>query len=132
MLWNRAYGVWRSNHFSPKECECKCGVCTQQRFDDKLLKMLEEVREEVGLPIKITSGFRCARYQEILRNKGYETAVGTSSHEMGMAADIRCDDMLKLETACLRVFANYSLGKSNTFIHLDIRSGGPRRWSYKI
>ncbi len=132
MIWSRSdLATWKSKHFSAKEFECKDGICTRQLADDKLIKMLDEVREMVALPITITSGFRCAKRQDDLRKQGYETATGISSHEMGQAADIACADMTKLKEACEKVFAKYSVGVAKSFIHVDIRTGGPRRWGYK-
>ncbi len=55
-----------------------------------LIKVLDVIREELGEPIIVNSGFRCPE----LNN-----AVGgskTSWHLKGMAVDIRCSDNLKL------------------------------------
>ena len=133
MIWNRRdVTTWASKHFRAKEFECQCGVCARQVMDDKLIAMLDEVRELVGLPIKVTSGFRCANRQDALRKQGLETTAGKSSHENGMAADLACADMAALEKACLEVFADRSVGIARTFIHVDTRQGvKPRRWRYK-
>lgn len=131
MIWSRSdLATWSSKHFRAKEFECQCGVCQRQALDDKLLSMLEEVRELVGSPVRITSGYRCANRQDALRKQGLETAAGKSSHEEGKAADLACADMAALEKACLQVFAKYSIGTAKAFIHVDIRTGGPRRWGY--
>jgi uncharacterized protein YcbK (DUF882 family) len=131
MVWDRHHGVWKSRYFSPKEFECTDNVCKRQVLDDTLIRMLDEVRELVGLPVRVTSGFRCAKRQADLRAQGLETAKGVSSHEMGQAVDIACSDMKALEEACLKVFAKHSVGIAKTFIHVDVRTGGPRRWGYK-
>jgi uncharacterized protein YcbK (DUF882 family) len=131
MIWSRSdLATWSTKHFKAKEFECHDNVCQRQVCDDKLLSMLEEVRELVGMPLTITSGFRCAKRQDDLRKQGLETATGISSHEMGQAADIACADMTKLREACEQVFAKYSIGVAKVFIHVDVRAGGPRRWSY--
>jgi uncharacterized protein YcbK (DUF882 family) len=131
MIWSRSdLATWSSKHFRAKEMECHCGCCQRQVCDDKLIAMLEEVRELVGIPITVTSGFRCAKRQDDLRKQGLETAVGKSAHENGQAADITCSDMKALEKACLTVFAQHSVGVAKTFCHVDVRTGGPRRWSY--
>jgi uncharacterized protein YcbK (DUF882 family) len=132
MVWNRSdITTWTSKHFRAKEFECRCGCCARQVLDDKLISMLDEVRDLVGRPVRITSGFRCAKHQDDLRKQGLETAVGKSSHENGQAADLSCPDMAALEKACLQVFAQYSVGVAKAFIHVDVRQGGPRRWRYK-
>lgn len=120
-----------SKHFSYNEMCCKCGLCQIQVSDDQFLALLEELREEYGAPITVNSAYRCANKQAQLRKAGYETAVGISSHEQGKAADITAEDMIKLKAAAFKIFARYSIGLASSFIHLDSRSGGPRRWSYK-
>jgi zinc D-Ala-D-Ala carboxypeptidase len=131
MIWGRGdLATWQSKYFRAKEFECQCGVCQRQVLDDKLIAMLDEVRDLVGIPIKINSGFRCAKRQDDLRKQGLETATGKSSHENGQAADIACADMAALEKACLTVFAKHSVGVARTFIHVDVRANGPRRWGY--
>ena len=131
MIWNRRdVTTWASKHFRAKEFECQCGVCARQVMDDKLIAMLDEVRDLVGLPIKVTSGFRCANRQDALRKQGLETTAGKSSHENGQAADLACADMAALGKACLLVFGKHSVGLGPSFIHVDVRTGGPRRWGY--
>jgi uncharacterized protein YcbK (DUF882 family) len=89
------------------------------------------VRVAFNAPITINSGYRCAVKQEQLRKAGYETAVGISSHELGIAADISAPDMAALGVAVEKVFGPYSIGTANSFYHVDSRPNGPRRWSYK-
>lgn len=131
MIWNRSdLTAWTSAHFKAKEFECSCGICSRQVADDRLIKLLEDLRVLLNMPIRINSGFRCANKQQQLRNAGYETAVGTSTHEMGQAADLSCDDMAALRVACETIFGKFSIGTAHSFIHVDIRAGGPRRWGY--
>lgn len=129
--WHRSQGVWKTAHFKAKEAECRCGICSMQMISDDFLLKLEELRQEYGAPIRINSGYRCQLKQDQLRKQGYETAKGISSHTQGIACDVSGSDMAALEAACLKVFANFSVGVAKTFIHVDQRSGGPRRWSYK-
>lgn len=135
MRWTRHNGAGNaSKYFSFKELECKDGICKEQFMNDQFLDMLDEVRELYGQPILVTSAFRCAHHQNTLRQKGYETASGTSSHEQGIAADIRpttMEFMPQLLGAVQQVFKNYSIGVASGFIHVDSRPGGPRRWGYQ-
>lgn len=131
MFWTRNNGAWQSAHFKCKEFECKCSLCQQQMLDDQFLEMLEQVRVLYGKPITITSGYRCAKHQDDLRKQGAETAVGISSHQTGNAADITGSDIEGLRKAVEQVFTKYSIGSAKTWFHIDNRTGGPRRWSYK-
>ncbi len=133
LIWRRGQGTQFTPHFHAREFQCSCGLCSQQHIDDLLLKDLEDVRQETGLSLTITSAFRCSRYQQVLRDKGYETAKGISSHEMGMAVDVvpsphTPENMAKLEASLAKRFPN--IGVSSRFIHVDKRPGGPRRWGY--
>jgi uncharacterized protein YcbK (DUF882 family) len=129
-MWDRTQTFQLSPHFSSSEFTCSCGVCQKQLINQQFLDMLEAVRTAFGAPIKINSGYRCAVKQEQLRKQGYETAVGISSHELGIAADVSAHDMAALGIAVATVFGPYSIGTAKSFIHVDSRPGGPRRWSY--
>ena len=93
-------------------CSCNCG------FDDislLLVEKLQELRDEVGKPIRVTSGCRCASHNR---------AIGgglVSSHQSGLAADIDCSsspERMNIIPAACRMFRR--VGIAETFIHLDI------------
>jgi uncharacterized protein YcbK (DUF882 family) len=117
-----------SANFSTKEFLCSCGVCSPHRLDPDLIKRLQRVRDALNMSITVTSGFRCAKRQAQLRKGGLQTAAGTSTHEMGAAADITCSDMDALLVACEKEFK--SIGVANTFLHVDTRVDKVRRWKY--
>lgn len=130
--WPRGQVRPLSEHFSAREFQCNCGICSGQFIDQDLIDKLEEVRALLGAPITVTSGYRCARKQQMLRAQGYETSVGQSTHEQGKAADIKADDMDKLRVFVDMVFNSYGVAKS--FIHVDLRprraDGSKRTWKY--
>lgn len=128
-FFRRGESLQLTKDFHSREMTCGCGVCSEQSINSGALQALQKLRDAYGLPITITSAYRCARYQEILRNRGYETAKGISSHEMGIAFDITASDMPKLSALAPTYFAN--IGTSPRFLHVDARTGGPRRWIYK-
>ena len=132
-IWRRGVNGKLSTHFSKREFECSCGICAEQQISLELVDRLEKVRLTVGLPLIITSAYRCARKQTQLRSQGLETSSGKSSHEEGQAADVVCSDMKKLELACLSLFDN--VGIASSFIHVDVRArksdGSKRIWTYK-
>lgn len=133
--WRRGQGEALSPHFKAKEFECTDGVCSEQRIDMRLVERLEEVRVEIGLPLIITSAFRCANRQSQLRKSGIKTAVGVSTHEMGQAVDVTlpeahrtAENMARLLELLDARFA--AIGVAATFYHCDLRSDRKRRWEY--
>ena len=69
-----------TDNFSYDELQCPC--CEQLEIDYRFIKSLQEVRDEIGRPMKINSGFRCAEHN---------LKVGgpiTSNHLKGRAVDI--------------------------------------------
>ena len=71
-----------SPHFAVSEFQCGCGRCEIQRADPRLFAMLEELRECVGRPIVISSGYRCEAHN---RKVGGSTF---SKHCAGLAVDL--------------------------------------------
>jgi zinc D-Ala-D-Ala carboxypeptidase len=57
------------------------------------VKVLEPVRVHFGAPVKVTSGFRCARLNKAVGGSG------TSQHCFGEAADFSVDGVSDLEVA---------------------------------
>ena len=117
---------WLSEHFRAHEFKCPCcGVCGVQL---RLIDALEKLRKKLGnAPIHITSGFRCWEHNE---------AVGgapKSRHVTGEAADIIVEGRHDVEVidAAERIepFSHGGIGKYGTFVHLDVRHGGPARWT---
>ena len=87
-----------------------------QLMDKRLLKKLDKVREIVGEPIIITSGFRTPAHNESVNG------VEFSSHLKGLAVDIaiRHSRMrFKLISALFEVGIN-RIGIADNFIHIDI------------
>ena len=94
-----------------------------QLMDKTLLEMLDEVREIVGEPIIITSGFRTPAHTEAVGGKTPDAdGNGGSSHLKGLAVDIaiRHSRMrFKLINALFEVGIN-RIGIADNFIHIDI------------
>jgi zinc D-Ala-D-Ala carboxypeptidase len=130
VTWKKGLRAELSEHFSTWEFECRCSFpdCGEQKVAVELVKRLEAVRKEYGKPITVTSGFRCNKKQESLRAQGYETAVGTSSHELGQAADITATQLTPLYPVVEKHFQ--AIGQARSFLHVDLRDDKRRRWSY--
>lgn len=80
--------TWKDiKHFERSEFKCGCGGRYCKGFpvepDLELVKLLDDMREEFGVPITITSGIRCKRY-----NNSLAGSIPTSEHMTGRAADI--------------------------------------------
>jgi hypothetical protein len=113
-----------TEHFSASEFQCKCG-CKQSIIQPSFVKALEDLRQLIGVPITITSGYRCPEHNK---------AVGgapKSFHTQGMAADIRCIDLPTLYLACLHVPAIKGIGiylRPGGWLHVDTRKD-EARWA---
>lgn len=131
IIWKKGEKKSLSKHFSTVEFECKCSYpeCIDQIVEQELINRLEKIREEIKMPLKINSGFRCTAYQKHLRDTKASTVVAKKSqHELGAACDATCsiphDDFLKI---CEKYFT--AIGLAKNFLHLDTRVGY-FRWNY--
>lgn len=90
LLYN-AYLVHKHcKNFALKEFRCGCGGkhCTGYpvRFDANLLINLQKIRNNYGVPMTITSGVRCKKF-----NNSLVGSIKNSKHTTGKAADFRSD-----------------------------------------
>lgn len=77
-----------SKNFTRDEFECQCGKCTSQMIDTELVDKLQRIRDVLGVPLKITSGYRC-----IVHNASKNVGGSPNSkHRYGMAADWRTEN----------------------------------------
>lgn len=119
---------WLSEHFRHHELACPCcDVCAVQL---RLVDALERLRQKCGgAPITVTSGFRCWTWNETIGG------ATKSKHCTGEAADIVVAGFHPLEVAELaeriEVFSHGGIGTypDRGFVHLDVRHGGPARWT---
>lgn len=112
-----------SRDFQVEEFKCKCCGALAKR--DKLVELLQKVRDKLGKPIVIHSGTRCNAHN---RDVG---GSDTSSHLDGLAADISCDDNFTLLRYCLQVFKRVGIAKD--YLHVDIDDKKPQGvyWVYQ-
>lgn len=132
--WDKGEDTKLSEHFSTTEfdCQCKHDDCVEQKLSQLMLTKLERIRVKLGFGLIVTSGFRCAKHQEYIRNSGVSTVVAKqSSHEKGDAVDIKpvkMENMPKLYAQLPKEFE--AIGLSDAFFHCDLRTGKKRRWNY--
>lgn len=121
-LWQ----AWRWPHFSIAELSCRCrGRFCQGEYwhDPDCLDALEALRSDVGRPLIVTSGHRCAQWN---------AAVGGAplSRHKSIAVDIVLKNHNRI--ALRDLAAKYGFtgkGLARTFIHLD-RRARPVTWYY--
>jgi uncharacterized protein YcbK (DUF882 family) len=114
-----------SEHFSAAEFQCP--HCKQLQIDMRLIKALEELRNKVSKPLKITSGYRCAEHNK---------AVGgaqASEHTKGQAADVACPPGVRLDdfyqmASSIKGITAIGVYPEERFLHVDVREK-KARWA---
>jgi len=111
-----------SAHFSLHEFHCRCNDrgCHQTLIHPRLVDVLQTLRESLGRPLPLTSGFRCKTYNRVVGGRI------RSQHTRGMAADIACASLAQVEelaAAAQKLPAVGGLGKypARLFVHIDVR-----------
>ena len=123
-----------TKNFNLKELEYYDKIPTELLDNARnLCKNLQKIRDTVGKPLKILSGYRSWARQQIVN-----PSVKKSLHMEAMAADLQVDGMTATELHKIilnliekKEIVNGGVGiylKSN-FVHFDIRPNGPARWN---
>jgi len=112
-----------SRHFRRAEFECSCG-CGFDTIDHATLEILEAVRVAFGAPVIVTSGARCPEYNAKVGG------VSDSQHLYGRAADIQVKGHKPAAVADFieEQFPAASVGRYQTFTHVDTRTGAAAQW----
>lgn len=111
-----------SKHFRTREFQT--GNCNFVIVSNMLLRVLDSLRDKIGEPIYINSGYRTPEHNK---------AVGGSTlsyHMYGMAADIRADRHTpkQLYTILDDMLDGWGgLEEHNTFLHVDVRAKAWRK-----
>lgn len=117
---------WPYKYFKREEfcCKCGCGFCD---ITNDLVLKLDQVREEYGWSIYISSGCRCLNHNKAVKGSP------TSSHLICTAADLVCESS-RMRYQILPILAKYfdRIGIGRNFIHVDIDTIKPQRhmWLY--
>lgn len=125
-----------SKYFKIKEFDSPDLPGSGINMNSELISLLDQLREKMGQPIKITSGFRTQEYNEDLKSRGYKAST-RSEHLQGTAVDISTPSQeyeFKLIKHAIELGFT-RIGKGGTFVHLDIgdRTGAKnpyRIWGY--
>lgn len=108
-----------ARHFKVKEFACKDG--SQVVFiDDHLYTVLDILRQKLGKPVIITSGYRTPEWNKKCNGAKY------SYHMRGMAADIRVNGISAKELAKKLdeiVPDECGIIVYESWVHFDVRAG---------
>jgi uncharacterized protein YcbK (DUF882 family) len=112
------------SEFGCKGKEC-CGHSAPVHPD--LIEALQTLRNRIGRPLSITSGFRCRRHNATIGGEEL------SFHTLGMAADVACPDgispgQLAALAEGIDLFRDGGIGVYPSWVHLDVRKNGKARW----
>lgn len=79
-------GKYLTPNFTIDELQCRgTGVCN---MDEEFMELLQQVRNNFGRPMVVTSGYRHPDYNEQLQKKGITKTGRTGPHTTGKAVDI--------------------------------------------
>lgn len=114
-------------HFKKSEFSCKCGVCGRTWMNKDFVFRLDSLRERLGFPIQITSGYRCEAHNKAIKGSP------RSQHLKGKAVDIRIKDSGHRYKVLKEVFEmNFAgIGVGDGFLHIDDRDTNLVSWTYK-
>lgn len=112
-------------YFKRDEFRCKCGGKYCNGFPaepkEQLVRIADQLRKNLGVPITIVSGLRCPTWNQI------QGGVADSQHQYGEAADIYCSGIsqLRVETELDNIGGvryHYPITGSDN-VHFDIPKG---------
>ena len=118
------------NYDADKMLACSC--CGVEGMSPAFLDLMDKIRDSVGEPLTVTSGYRCPAHNASVSSTG-----ATGPHTTGKAMDIKADSRMRflLIQAALKQEGITRIGVAKTFIHLDGLGEldgfpSPRVWSY--
>ena len=113
-----------SANFMAKEFDCTCSRCAETKVDEKLVQILQQIRDHFGKPI---GGSRLTAYRCPDHNAEVANAAKNSRHMQGMAADISIAGVAPAEIAKFAESIGvlgiglYDTDKDGHFVHIDTR-----------
>ena len=112
-----------ATNFRAREFDCHGrGCCTKTPVDEKLVSILQNIRDHFGKPVYVTA-YRCPTYNAQVAN-----AASRSYHIYGQAADIHIDGVAPAEIAKYAESIGvlgiglYETSKDGYFVHVDTRT----------
>ena len=128
-----------TKNFSVAEVECRCG-CGAADMDPDFMKILQNIRDEMKRPLKISSGVRCVSHNSKVSSTGKDGPHVPRSHGTA-AVDILifgADALRMIDIARKHGVSGVGISQrgphAKRFIHLDTISDNhhprPTMWSY--
>jgi len=122
------------SYFSDDELRCQCG-CGELVFNADVRDTLNVMREKLGFPLPVTSGYRCPQHPIEAAKVANGRPLG--AHTTGRAVDVgvrgeRAVRLIQsaLEHGCVRIGVAQK-GQEGRFVHLDWCDDRPTAlWSY--
>ena len=128
-----------TKNFAISEMECKCG-CGTADMDEDFMKILQNIREDMNRPLKISSGVRCANHNSKVSSTGKDgphvpRKNGTAASDILIAG---ADALRLIDIARKHGISGVGISQrgnhAKRFIHLDTISDNhhprPTMWSY--
>lgn len=112
-------------YFSVKEFQCKCKKCSERSggplmlMNLPFLKKLTKIRKALGVPLLVSSGYRCNDHPE----EEKKAEAFRKFHVEGIAADIEVRSKVHRARVVREAHINglLGVGLANNFVHLDDR-----------
>lgn len=112
-----------------KESEFSCKHCGKTEMNPVLIHLLDDLRDTIGFPIKISSGYRCPEHNKAVSSTGED-----GPHTTGSAADVLISGPRAREflTHAVHYFNGIGVNQkgpmASRFIHVDLLE--KRLWTY--
>lgn len=131
--------VMITKNFSVDEMMCHCG-CGEDSMDMDFMDILQNIREDMNRPLKISSGVRCAKHNSIVSSTG-SNGPHVPRKEGTKASDILisgADALRFVDIARKHGISGVGISQrgphAKRFIHIDTLSDDkhprPTMWSY--
>lgn len=108
-------------HFSDKECRCRCGgkYCDGTKEPEReLLEVADEIRETIGGPLIPTSVIRCEKWNALQPG-----AATNSRHKLGKAMDAWAPGMTAAQLLAIakkNPRVRYAYAVDEKVVHFDV------------
>jgi len=120
--------MYESKYFKPSEFRCKGKECKDKPdpvMDEKLLILLDKIREKVGKPIVVNCGFRCPRHNKDVGGATNSTHMYCKAADLS-AVGIGVNELAQIAEEC--GFDGIGRYPKGNFVHVDSR-GYKARWN---
>jgi len=115
-----------TKNFKLSEFICKEGKYETMIPDMELVYKLQQLRDEIGKPIKIVSAYRSPAYNQKCGGSP------KSQHKLGKAVDIQIAKNFDYVVDVARKLGFTGIGIYDTFVHLDIRDNPNKTRGYSF